>query len=190
VIGSDVSIIVDKNKLGDNLVLLNTDALRKQLLGEYIQLDDISLSKRLPHSLILDIKFKKPVARIITDKRIAVIDKNGIVITGYREEFSHLPVLNFGVHDVPDGTVIDKPEVRTSLSFLEQLPSGIAIDEMTIQNGQTLQAKMGKTSIFIDLNTAINPAVSTLQTLLAGFRMKGTMPTSIDLRFDKPIIKY
>jgi hypothetical protein len=190
VIGDNVRIEVDRQKLTDNLLLLDTAAIRKQLLADNIQIGDIQITKSYPHTLVIAITFKSPIARIRTDKRIALIDSGGIVIATDTHADGILPLIDFNVQDVPDGTRITNPDVAAALALVGGVPAGFAIDEVITAESGVLRAVSGKTSILFEPNTPIGPMLSTLQTLMTGFRMKGTVPASIDLRFDKPVVQF
>ena len=55
---------------------------------------------------------------------------------------------------------------------------------------QSIRARFGQTDIIITQTNDLSQVLDTLQTLMEGFRIKGTMPKSIDLRFGKPIVQF
>jgi hypothetical protein len=89
------------------------------------------------------------------------------------------PSVGFPLHD---------QRVQQSLSLIRSLQGIVHIDEITEGDAASLRARVGNTDIFIPQQTAIEGKASTLQTIIEGFRIKGTLPAVIDLRFDKPII--
>jgi cell division septal protein FtsQ len=189
VFGENVNLQVNQQKLPENLIFLNTSVIEKQLANKYPQIDIIHLQKRYPHTLLITIRFKKAVAQILGGNQRFFVDANGIVL-GIPKPGDRLPVINIPISDISQGEEITDINILKCLKFIKNLPMEIQVKEITMPDTQTIRADIDKTSIIIDQSTPIGPAVTTLQRLITGFRMKGTMPVYIDLRFDKPIIKY
>jgi cell division septal protein FtsQ len=190
VIGDNVNIEVNPSKLENNLFFIDTLSLEKELKLNYPQIKTIRISKQFPSNLIIFVVLKRPVAVLKTDRRSVLIDPDGIIVGTKPSENSKLPNFLFDLPDVPDGTKLSDNTVQTALRLVSRLPDDLRSGNITIIEKAWLQLEIGKTSIFIDPNQPIDPAVTTLQTLLARFRMKGAMPTSIDLRFDKPVVIF
>ncbi len=56
------------------------------------------------------------------------------------------------------------------------------------KDSASILATMGHTNIFLPQKGDLKVKAGTLQTIVMGFRIKGTLPTVIDLRFEKPIV--
>ena len=73
-----------------------------------------------------------------------------------------------------------------ALAFLTGTRGVLPVGLVEEQSG-SLHAVSATLDIFFTQD-AIEQTLATLQTLIAGFRIKGTLPKVIDLRFDKPVI--
>jgi hypothetical protein len=190
VVGQNIQISVDRHKLVDNLWLIDTDKLKLQILKDNREINSVLLAKKYPDTLELTVILKKPIAILTTTTRIILLDCSGIAIGSMTSDYVNLPEINLPLNSIPDGEIYQQTDLRAALNFLCQLPSDFRVNKVTALDDQSLQAQTLKTSIIFDLNSDIGQVVSTLQTLLAGFRMKSDMPKQIDLRFDKPVVTY
>lgn len=71
------------------------------------------------------------------------------------------------------------------------LENGIELVERPIFNGEKIEASVsGGTKIFFGPDKDESAQISSLQLLLTRFRIEGRKPIIIDLRFDKPVIRF
>ncbi|KKU88687.1 MAG: hypothetical protein UY16_C0003G0029 [Candidatus Gottesmanbacteria bacterium GW2011_GWA2_47_9] len=77
-----------------------------------------------------------------------------------------------------------------SLRFAEAVGGQEVISSITARDGPSLVATIGETDILFTQDVEVETVATTLQTLLTGFRIKGSLPKTIDLRFDKPIVTF
>jgi hypothetical protein len=78
----------------------------------------------------------------------------------------------------------------TALAFLNGTRDFLPIQTITIEDDSSLRAKSNTMDILFPQDGSMPAILATLQTLLSGFRIKGTLPTLIDLRFNKPMVKF
>jgi hypothetical protein len=88
------------------------------------------------------------------------------------------------------GEKITDPRVSAGISFITGMRDILSVSSISVEDERSLRAKCDKLDILFPQDGPIAPILATLQTLLSGFRIKGTLPTFIDLRFNKPIIKF
>lgn len=188
VVGDKVDIQVDRERLAQNILFLQTHALEQELLSAYPLIESVKFSKSLPSTLILDVRLRKVYAVLVTQQGSYAIDAEGIVL-GSRNDLHHLPQLYFNVPPPPIGSRVSHPGAQASLTLIRSLRD-IPIREMREKDSAAIQATHGQTNIFLPQSSDITSKAATLQTIVAGFRIKGTLPVVIDLRFDKPIITY
>lgn len=71
------------------------------------------------------------------------------------------------------------------------LENGIELVERPIFNGEKIEASVsGGTKIIFGPDKDESVQISSLQLLLTRFRIEGRKPTIIDLRFDKPVVRF
>lgn len=190
VVGAQITVLVDQNKINKNLLFFPTQKVRAELLAANPLLKDIEIRKKFPHSLLIIAYMRDPIARLDLPDRQILVDRDGVVL-GLAGSIDHaLPVVLLPITSVPVGTTIEDARVRQSLAILAGMGKDIAIRSITNVDNSTLLAKTDTVDIYFPQNGETFDKVATLQTLIRGFRIKGTLPKVIDLRFDKPIVTF
>ncbi|MFC1646828.1 cell division protein FtsQ/DivIB [Patescibacteria group bacterium] len=190
VIGEGVNIQINPEKLNKNLLFFPSEIVKKDILNNYIQLEDITFTKVFPHTLQVIVKVRKPLARIKTVEKIYLVDEKGIVLGDASISDSKYPLVFTEISNLIQGTYIKDEKIFQILSFIKSLDEVVQIREISIINGSSIQARLDKTDIICMLKKDMMDCSDTLQTLITRFRMKGTMPARIDLRFDKPVVTF
>lgn len=188
--GYDIKLVTDDVKIPHNLLLFPSDKIRLQLLRDNPLLSDIRFIKKYPHTLVVEAIKRQPIAAIATENNILwTIDSSGIILT---EGSSHekLPIIYTNIAVFIPGEKITDSTLSSAMEFLEKVRDKITIDQIILRDSSLIQARSGKTDILIPQQTVSESLVNTLQNILAGFRIKGTLPTRIDLRFNKPVIVF
>ncbi len=76
---------------GDNIFLLNLESLSTQLAGHpWVQ--TVSVRKIFPKEILVEVKERKPYARIKLDK-VYIVDNFGVLLAPETSAFSHLPLI-------------------------------------------------------------------------------------------------
>jgi hypothetical protein len=189
VIGEGIQIAIDQKKLERNLLFIRPERMKADLLTNNNQIEHVYITKRYPDTIILAVQLRKAIARVTTQARTVIVDERGVVLGYSRKESDSLPLLSFGISDIPDGTTFTHASVVSGIAAIRDISPVVPISFIYLNDTLSIRAIYGKTSIFIPLNTEYSALATTLQTLVARFRMKGSMPASIDLRFDKPVIR-
>jgi cell division septal protein FtsQ len=189
VVGSDVQVLLDNKKVPKNLLFFPSDTIRSLILKDNPLLSDVQFVKKYPHTLIIKPVIRIPYVILQTDTRSVLLDRTGIVLTDGTQGMS-LPVLHFTPDTIHVGENIRDSRVLTAIACIENMRSYLTVSSVEESDGASIHIKSDKTSIFITQLKPIRETLATLQTLIAGFRIKGTLPMVVDLRFDKPIIKF
>jgi cell division septal protein FtsQ len=188
VVGQNIGVIIDKNKIPKNLLFFPTDRIRKEILQSNTLLADIRFQKVYPHTLKIVPVVRAPFARLYADNRMVLVDRTGIVLQdgddGLPLTLIRVPLKPFRV-----GVVLNDEKVQFALRVLDFVKPYLTVESITNTDGSSFLVKDSKTDIFITQDKPISETLATLQMLMTGFRIKGTLPTVVDLRFDKPIVK-
>lgn len=189
IIGQGVNIAIDENKLPKNLLFFPTESVAGSILTENTLIEQVQIEKKYPHTLVIHISPRTPFANILQNDAYIQVDRTGFVL-GASEGMAPLPVISFPVRSVIIGTRITDEKFMHALAFLEKTKEFISFDHVDEYDSASFRATMGQTDIIIPQLGEPDRITTTLQTLLAGFRIKGTLPKTIDLRFDKPIVTF
>lgn len=190
VVGSGLTVNIDQNKITKNLIFFPAAKLRNQILHDQPLISDVIFRKKYPHTLIVEALPREASARLQDGERMALIDRSGVVL-GDVFPGNSLPLLIFATRSgLTPGIKIKDKGVLQALNFIEVTKNIFAIENITRADNLSLRAKLRKTEIFFPQEGELHDREATLQTLFTGFRIKGILPSSVDLRFDKPIVIF
>lgn len=180
-------IELDKSRFGKNLLILPTEKLRADLLSTYPLLSDVKFEKKYPGTLVVHLVRRNTFAVLRTEGNEYAVDERGLVLGGVDSSGGY-PVLEFTAGILSIGSKVIHPGVISALAFLKRLNGGLPVLRMVERDSLSIQAVSGHTTIFLPQSGDMSGKADTLQTIVEGFRIKGALPTVIDLRFEKPII--
>lgn len=188
VAGDFVEVVVNEDRLPKNLLFFPTDKLRQDLLLDNPLLSTLEFKKKFPHTLVIIATRKSPIARITMGELIGLVDRDGYIV-GLDDETEQLPLISLDATSIAVGQKVDDPATRVALSLLASLPPEFKITKITRYDRLSIVAELPQTNIIVAQESDEASLSATLQTILTSFRIKGTMPTRIDLRYDKPVIE-
>ena len=190
VVGENIQVQVDESKLPRTLLLFPSGTIRAQLLADNPILTDIQFQKKYPHTLVIVPTLRSAVGRLVVLSREVLIDGSGIVLAEGDASSQNLPRLVIPVTGIRIGEKITDQRVAAALAFISGMRDIAPVTAVSVEDEASLRAKSDKLDILFPQAEETQALLATLQTLLSGFRIKGSLPTFIDLRFDKPIIKF
>lgn len=189
VVGSNVRAVVDQQKIPKNLLFFPSDKFRSEILATNLLLSDVRFVKLYPHTLIIIPVPRVPFARVRSGDRLVFVDATGIVL-GEADNGSTLPLLDVQNIAIHTGEELTDNRISFLLQFVKQGSSLIPMSLITSVTDRQFLVKTDKTDIYITQDKSVSGTIATLQTLIEGFRIKGTLPSVVDLRFDKPVVKF
>lgn len=190
VMGGDIQVSVDEKRLPRTLLFFPSDKMRAQLLASNPILADIRFDKYYPHTLVIVPTLRTPSILLITPSRRVFIDAQGIVLADADTAPRGLTQITSPISGLRIGQKVNDKGLSTGIAFVLQMQALLPIETMTISDDRTIQAHTQNLDIIFTQESDISSILGTLQTLIAGFRIKGTLPKVIDLRFDKPVVTF
>lgn len=197
------------NLQNQNLLFLDSDKFRKDLEKKHYCIKQIDLNKIFPNKVQLNIKGREAFAKLIVLKNTAS-DSAGILYEATNS--SNLKSDNFIIDD--EGVVFNKEKNASLLNIFikdENLMLGKKISQFDIKkitkilrilNELRIFVKSvilsGEDSILIESNPQISMSskenldlqLASLQLILTEAKINEESIEFIDLRFDKPIVRY
>ncbi len=189
VVGSNIRLSIDERRFPSTLLFFPSAKLRLQILADNPILADIRFEKKYPHTLMIIPTLRTPAALLITPTRRVFIDPRGIVLADAGSA-GGLPQISADISGLHIGQKIADTGVLSGLSFISDAAPIVRIESMTIDSDGVLRAHTGNLDLLFTQVADTSQITRTLQTLITGFRIKGTLPKVIDLRFDKPVVTF
>lgn len=184
---SDMVIEVDREKIGNNLLFLRTDELKEDLLHTYPILSSVQFEKRWPHTLVVHLKTRPALAVLRTQGAYYALDTKGVVLGALTDAGSY-PLIDIPVERVSIGSPVADTRVKAVVEVLTRVQDIIKISRIREGENESLKFQSDKTQFIFPLEADWQKKADTLQVIIAGFRIKSTLPAVVDLRFDKPVI--
>jgi hypothetical protein len=187
--GDAVLFEYDANVLGNNLLFLPSGRIKKELLSAYPVIKSLDIEKKFPDTLLLTVSLYKPLSVFSSTSGNKLLTETGLVIGDAREEdFFSYPV----VYDYPkplfDGVLYTEPLILSVLRVIREFSLSAKTD-IYVMPGDSYRLIIDNVEVVFPSTKEVFYLKRTLQALLQGFRIKGTLPKQIDLRYDNPVIK-
>lgn len=191
-VGSGMKLEINERLFFGNTLFFPSEKVREQLLSSYPQFSDVVIEKKIPNTILIIPTLRTPFAELVTPTASFLLDEEGVVIRPSYDaaELSDLPVISGDIPFIRLGGIIKDDRVVAAIYFLRLTKKNMHVKSITVQDEQSLLAKTDESDIFFSHDDNIQAIVSSLQFLLSGFRIKGTIPKHIDLRFTKPVIQW
>jgi len=189
-LGEGMKAEINDHLITGNIIFFPSEKIRQELLRTYPILKDVVIRKKFPHTITIEPILRQPFALLVTQKASYAIDENGTVIGIGANELA-VPELHIEVVSVRVGTTLEDQKIRTALLFLKKISPFAPVSVIeTNEDGLSFRAVSGQTEILFTQEANIETLMATLQTIMTGVRIKGTMPKIIDVRFTKPVIQW
>lgn len=207
---------IDKNKItslenlvGTNLVFISAESLTDSLTKNNPALEVENIKKVYPNKLILNLTFVEPIAELKLNAGYALLSGSGKILEKIKlkqnkaaKSGKQLPVINFyqqfDYQQINLGNTLDYAEVLTSLLLLKKcLDLDLKVESIDISGSSmivfNLNVPVGGEPVKKILFSAEKDGerqADELETLLIQFKIRSQDFKVLDLRFDKPVVKF
>lgn len=183
---SDTEIKKESQILDKQLFLLQQNLIKEKLKIKFICIKDIDFSYKFPGKLELKIIERKP--SLIVNVSF-VTDEEGFVFAERQDEIN-VPKLQISGFNIKKGAMFPDNIIEKSLTiftYFSKISLNVADAKISSEREFVIISDM---KIFFNLNDNIDNKLASLQLILNQAKIESRDLESIDLRFDKPIIKY
>lgn len=199
--------------LGQNFFLLREKKLQEKLKKKFVCIKNVSFFRLIPDKVKLEIISRKPatILFILKDKQASpsslidniatpeagvsedryIVDNEGVVFSKSMDEVS-IPRIYIYDSDIAVGKKLENSFINNSLKILDKIKTfGVTVkkswisEDFFIINPDTSDPK-----IIFRLNDRIDIQLASLQLILTEAKIDLKELTFIDLRFDKPVVRF
>lgn len=186
--GINAVVTIDPDVLPNNLLFFPSERVRQLLKAEYPYVYEVTVEKKYPNTLILHIIPRVPIARIHTSGRSMTVSEDGIVLAD--TNVGEYPTIYTPSIYLSVGIQISRSDIRNALAFLAQMPQDEDIQSILIDDAGVLRVTLPAALVVLSPTRDGRESARTLQSVLTGFRIKGSIPKTIDLRFEQPVVTW
>lgn len=187
--GERIAVSLDQAKLPKNLLFFPTEQVTGQILKDYPLVASVIVKKKYPSTLVITAVPRKPFVIVGMGTEAYAVDEVGVVLMQYPSGMN-LPIVRVATDPQQPGSVISDQKVTTAIAFLRETLPLVTVSEIVEYEGSSLRALGEGVSILFTQESQAQVLARTLQTVITGFRIKGKLPKTIDLRFDKPVVTF
>jgi len=187
--GEGIHVEVEENSFPKNLLFFPVDTLTAQILKNYPLVGSVKLQKKYPGTLVITAVPREPFAVAGVGGEMYLLDKVGVVLEQYPTNIG-LPAIHIAMPKAQAGITISDPAISAAIIFLRETASFATISDIITFDSSALRAQTESMSIVFAQQSDIPVITRTLQMMISGFRIKGKLPATIDLRFDKPVVTF
>ncbi len=178
-----------------NILTISPKEIEKAVLEANPQLQSVAIRKQFPSTLIIDLKIQPVVAELAMNNGYAYLSENGHIISKNREQKKRSPLINYyqklNYSSYSAGDEVGFTDLLTGLHFLKSMNDlGLRTDTIDINGFDMLLFTLGDKKIFFTTEKNKETQDYELNQIIRQFKIEGREFTSLDLRFEKPIIRF
>ncbi len=195
VVGADVVTGI-RHYASYPLPLLSVAKMEKDVALVNPHLTDISISKKYPQTIRIQAKELQQVATVKLADGYANIAENGVILAKSRTlSDSKLPVITFYqpiyYNQLVVGDTMSFEEIHTAVSMLEAVEEvGDAISTIDIADADMIVLQTDTYSVVASSEVDSQMQQTRYAYTYAEFKRRGKVVTSLDVRFERPIITF
>lgn len=176
-----------------NIFVFDRKKMIKTILRDYPGIRRVEIKKVLPDKVFVNLEERKQFAAIKGDNTWFIIDDTGFILEAAGQKPAGLAEIK-GMEktkDIKPGEKVETRELDFALSVLRALDASFIILER-------IQLEEGLITLFLaeDITASLSAEkgairqVDSLQFILRQSKIDGNLPTFVDLRFEKPVVKF
>lgn len=179
--------------VGDTSIFgVNTVDLQAILIGSFKGAKNITLSRKLPHTLVITVTERIPLGLVYNDASVDyfLLDADGYVLGIVDRQITNLPEIRYE-GDIKIGQFINKDLVPMYLEIVDVLDKeSVKISSMSFYPKHTQLYLETGTEILISDDRNKDTAIVFARDLIRQLAAEEKNPKKIDLRYDKVIVSY
>lgn len=181
-----------KNK---NLLFISRSAVEKILKNDNPLIKDILITKIFPSTLKISLSLYQPTAVLEGADVYFYLAEDGRIILKSKRMETTIPIIHYyqrlNSFSYPVGDWISNKDLMMALYFLRAASDlGFLAERVDIGGDDMIVFKKGEKEIFFTTGKDEKTQKYELEQIIKQFRIEGREFKSLDLRFDKPIIRF
>ena len=182
-----------KNK---NLLFLSEKEEEKKIKNNYPYVEEVFIKKSFPDKIFVQIKFYSPMAVIKNSQGFFILSSDGRILQTVREKRVLLPTINYYqlINSLvyKTGDWLDFYDLKVSLKLIKKMEDlNLKINTVDIENQDMILFNLNDNQeIVFTSKKEVEKQFFPIPIILRQLKVEGRKFKRIDVRFDKPIIKF
>jgi len=185
------NLTVFKNR---NIFFISENEIKDLLLLSNPTIENLEVSKIYPDKLEIGINYYSLLGCLKVDGGYFILGENGKILDKKRDECLNLPIITyyqkFNFSSYKSGQSLDIQDIKTSLFFLQKISEiGAYINSIDINGFDMLVFNLKDKKVYFTAGKDRDRQIYEFESIFTEFKREGRQIKSIDLRFEKPVIK-
>jgi len=177
------------------LFFLNEEKVKKIIKERNPLVKEVIIEKKFPNQLILKLTQEKFIAILTVDSGYFYLNDEGKILLKTKKINEILPKINFyqklSFDSYSVGEKIDFNDILTGIYFLKNLLDiNLKPDNLDIIGADVLVFNIGEKKFYFSTIKNREVQFYKLNQIVKQFKIEGRAYKEIDLRFDKPIVRF
>lgn len=178
-----------------SLIVLSEKKVEKDVKAKNPQVKTVSLQKIYPQTIKIRLNLYEPVAAVTANYGYFYLSEDGRILGKNREKNTNLPVINYyqkiDYYSYPVGDWIRYKDILIALNFLKNpFIEEAKVDSIDINGNNVILFNLNEKKIYFSTEKEVEIQNYEIEQIIRQFKVEGKEFKSLDLRFDKPIIKF
>ena len=178
-----------------NILLINIKETKELLIKINPQIKKLTVKKNYPSQIEINLVVYDPYAQIEVSNGFFILSDDGRILRKIKQSDGQLPKINYyqklNYFSFLPGDFIKYEDIKSGLFFLRFLKdSGLQVNDLDIADFDMLLFNVGDKKIIFTTLKNKEKQIIEAESILHQFKIEGKYWQSIDMRFDKPIVKF
>jgi hypothetical protein len=179
---------------GKNIILLSEKDIAKKIKEKNPLLKKVVVEKKYPETLSITIDFYEGEAELNVGTGFFVLSEDGRILSKNKKRAGTETLVNFyqklNYYSYSSGDYLNINDINDAVYYIKLLENlGLSVDNLDIKDRDMLLCNIGEKTIIFTTSKSRERQKYELSQIIREFKITGTDYKSIDLRFEKPIIK-
>lgn len=195
IVGSKINIFGLNEITGRNIIFISEEKIKEILKEKNPLINSLLIEKKYPDTLVLKITLYQPIGELIVNSGYFQLAEDGKIIAKSKKENEKITKINFyqklNYQSYNQGEIISFKEILDGLYFLQSLiDMNIKADSLDINGINMIVFKLENKKIIFSSEKDRELQVFQVKEIIRRFKIEGKNYKEIDLRFDKPVIRF
>jgi len=180
---------------GENLLVLSTTDIEQKIVNNNPDIKSAEVKKIYPDKLKITIELYRPFVVLKVSNGFFILTEDGRIIEKKRKIESNLPIINFyqllSYYYFNTGDRLEYKDLQGALKFLKASENlGLKIVSIDISGNNMIGFNLVNQKVVFSTKKNFGKQEYELRTIVKQFLIQGKKFKSLDLRFNKPVVKF
>jgi len=179
---------------GKNLLLLSEEEVTKKIKSKNPLIKNTRVQKKYPSTIMIAFDLYREEAELNVGTGYFVLSEDGRILSKNKKSAGTKTLINFyqklNYYSYSSGDYLKINDINDAIYYIGLLENlGLFVDNLDIKDRDMLLCNIGEKTIIFTTSKSRERQKYELSQIIKEFKITGTDYKSIDLRFEKPIIK-